>query len=115
MIGEERNESETVERAFRIALGRSPSDSEADACLNLWNDSIATESNKSYEARDWPDRIERVVMAEKTGQPYRFEEVMPAYSEYQPDTQPGEVDARTRALAQVCLVIFNLNEFTYLD
>jgi hypothetical protein len=25
------------------------------------------------------------------------------------------VDARTRGLAHVCLVLFNLNEFSYLD
>ena len=40
---------------------------------------------------------------------------MPAYLDYQPDLQPHEVDARTRGLAQVCLVLFNSNEFAYLD
>ena len=54
-------------------------------------------------------------MAEKTGEPYDFIEIMPAYEGYVPDLQPGQTDARTRALAQVCLVIFNLNEFAYLD
>jgi hypothetical protein len=65
--------------------------------------------------KTYPTSIKRTVMAEKTGEPYDFEEIMPAYRDYQPDLQPGKVDARTRGLAQVCLVIFNLNEFTYLD
>ena len=52
-------------------------------------------------------------MAEKTGQPYTFEEVMPAYRNFLPDLLPHEVDRRTRALAEVCLVLFNLNEFAY--
>ena len=52
-------------------------------------------------------------MAEKTGEPYTFIERMPAYLHYQPDLHRGEVDARTRGLAQLCLVLFNLNEFSY--
>ena len=54
-------------------------------------------------------------MAEKTGRPYEFWEYLPAYEAYVPDLQRSDVDARTRGLAQVCLVIFNLNEFAYLD
>lgn len=54
-------------------------------------------------------------MAEKTGEPYDFVELMPAYDNYQPDLQPSDVDAPTRGLAQVCLVLFNSNEFAYLD
>ncbi|MFT5126319.1 MAG: hypothetical protein ACI97B_004975, partial [Verrucomicrobiales bacterium] len=47
--------------------------------------------------------------------PYTFTEQMPAYETYVPDLQPTDVDARTRGLAQLCLVLFNLNEFAYLD
>ena len=54
-------------------------------------------------------------MAEKTGEPYDFVELMPAYKNYVPDLQPHQVDAKTRGLANVCLVLFNLNEFSYLD
>ncbi|HCP39744.1 MAG TPA: hypothetical protein DIT98_18175, partial [Verrucomicrobiales bacterium] len=62
-----------------------------------------------------PTEIQRTVMAEKTGQPYDFIEIMPAYKNYIPDLQPAQTNARTRGLAQVCLVLFNLNEFAYLD
>ena len=34
---------------------------------------------------------------------------------YQPDLQRSDTDARTRGLAHVCLVLFNSNEFAYLD
>jgi hypothetical protein len=63
----------------------------------------------------FPSKIKRTVMAEKTGQPYDFMEIMPTYKNYIPDLLPGQTNARTRGLAQVCLVIFNLNEFAYLD
>ena len=54
-------------------------------------------------------------MAEKTGEPYDFWELLPVFESYRPDLQGSEVDARTRGLAHACLVIFNLNEFSYLD
>jgi hypothetical protein len=31
-----------------------------------------------------------------------------------PDLQPNAVNARTRALADICLVLFNANEFAYI-
>jgi len=40
---------------------------------------------------------------------------MPVYDQYIADLGKHEVDARTRGLAQVCLVLFNTNEFAYLD
>ena len=49
------------------------------------------------------------------GEPYTFTENLPAYESYVPDLQRSDVDARTRGLSHVCLVLFNLNEFAYLD
>ena len=40
---------------------------------------------------------------------------MPAFKNYKPDLQMADVDAETRGLSHVCLVLFNLNEFGYLD
>jgi hypothetical protein len=54
-------------------------------------------------------------MAEKTGEPYDFWEFLPAFESYKPDLQRSDTDARTRGLAHVCLVLFNSNEFVYLD
>ncbi len=105
----------TIARAFQFSLGREPNTEELAACLEHWKKSTAAETGKTYEPKNFPDKIKRTVMAEKTGEPYDFIEHMPAYENYQPDLQPGDVDARTRGLAQVCLVIFNLNEFAYLD
>ncbi|MCS7465707.1 PSD1 and planctomycete cytochrome C domain-containing protein [Stieleria sp. ICT_E10.1] len=115
LVDQQLDDETTIDRAFQWALGRSPTAEERALCLVQWNDAIAEESSRSYQARTWPDRIERTVMAEKTGQPYDFIETMPAYTHYQPDLQPADVDAKTRGLAHVCLVIFNLNEFAYLD
>jgi len=105
----------TVQRAFQLALGRSATAEESRACLAFWMKSTREETGRQYTPLEFPTRIRRTVMAEKTGEPYHFIEVMPAYETYVPDLQPHQTDARTRGLAQVCLVLFNLNEFVYLD
>lgn len=105
----------TIRHAFELALGRSPSSLELAACVKHWSAATREEESKSYEPVTYPTEILRTVMAEKTGEPYQFTEAMPAYESYVSDLQPGDVDANVRGLAQVCLVIFNLNEFAYLD
>ena len=108
-------DSVIVSRAFESALGRTPNADELKACLDHWAKATQEETGKQYESKTIASRIKRTVMAEKTGEPYDFIEVMPAYENYVPDLQPGQTDARTRGLAQVCLVIFNSNEFVYID
>lgn len=105
----------TIREAFRIALDRVPNESELHTCVNHWQVARGEETQNKYNAIDFPTEITRTVMAEKTGQPYSFVELMPAYETYQPDLQPSDVDARTRGLALVCRVLLNTNEFAYVD
>lgn len=108
-------DKDTIEFAFQRSLGRSASPDELAACLDHWQTATEEEKTKTHPPANFPDKIERTVMAEKTGEPYTFTEHMPAYRSYLPDLQPADTDAKTRGLAQVCLVIFNLNEFAYVD
>ena len=115
VIGETDGAEGAIQRAFRLALGRQAGEEELAACLAHWDEATREESGKTYPAKEFVTEIERTVMAEKTGEPYRFIEVIPAYADYEPDLHLAAVDAKTRGLAQVCLVLFNLNEFSYLD
>ncbi|MEM7383401.1 MAG: PSD1 and planctomycete cytochrome C domain-containing protein [Verrucomicrobiota bacterium] len=115
LLKEERDETATIARAFDLALGRPPTPEEIEACLNQWTVATNEEEKVQPKPRRFPDRITRTVMAEKTGEPYDFVEHLPTYTDYVPDLQRSDVDARTRALAHVCLVLFNLNEFAYVD
>lgn len=115
LLTEQQTDQQTIHRLFQLALARSPSPTESQACLDHWHTSTTREQGKTYEPIALPAKITRTVMAEKTGEPYDFIEIMPAYKNYIPDTQPSDVNPRTRGLAQVCLVLFNLNEFAYLD
>ncbi|MGY8674639.1 MAG: hypothetical protein ACKVHO_18870, partial [Verrucomicrobiia bacterium] len=84
-------------------------------CREHWERAVKEETGKQYTQKKYASQTTRTVMAEKTGELYDFIEHMPAYESYVPDLQSADTDARTRGLAQVCLVIFNLNEFAYLD
>ena len=106
---------EIIQQAFQLTLSRPATNDELNSCLEEWTQ--ATEEEKSIKPTPklYPYKIQRTVMAEKTGEPYTFTEHMPAYENYVSDLQRSDVDARTRGLSHICLVIFNLNEFSYLD
>ena len=108
-------DGKAIDHLFQRALGRKPTAQEVSVCQQHWNSATAEETGKSYAPQKLSSQTKRTVMAEKTGEPYDFIEIMPAYETYKPDLQPGQVDARIRGLAHVCLVVFNLNEFSYLD
>ena len=57
--------------------------------------------------------MKREAVEENTGEKFSFNEKLETYAEFVPDLRPEDVDARTRALADVCLVLFNSNEFAY--
>jgi hypothetical protein len=115
LLKERKKEPAVIRRAFELALGRSASPDEVTACVERWKLATETEQEKTPTPKTYSKKIKRTVMAEKTGEPYDFWEFLPVYETYQPDLQRNEVDARTRGLAHVCLVLFNLNEFSYLD
>ena len=115
LLKKKSSESSIIQRAFELALGRSPTKGEITACITRWKNATKTESEKTPLARAYPRKIKRTVMAEKTGEPYDFWEFIPAYESYQPDLQRSDADARTRGLAHICLVLFNSNEFVYID
>ncbi|MCG8650804.1 MAG: hypothetical protein MI861_13280 [Pirellulales bacterium] len=61
-----------------------------------------------------PSEVMREAIDENTGKPFTFTEQLFAYRDYVADLQPYQVDAKTRGLADVCLMILNSNEFIYL-
>ena len=42
-----------------------------------------------------------------------YEELLDVYHNYTPDKQAADVSPETRALADVCLLLFNSNAFIY--
>ena len=61
----------------------------------------------------YPTAITRSLVEELTGQPFEYEEILPVFENYVRDKKPADVSANTRALADLCLLLFNSNEFFY--
>jgi hypothetical protein len=53
------------------------------------------------------------MVEELTGEMVYWDEDLSVLKEYERDLMPWEVDGPTRALADVCLVLMNSNEFLY--
>ncbi len=102
-----------IERAYRLAFSRSP---EPEMIRRLGTYTTEMESHhRSHHPRptSYPTRITRSLVEEFTGAPFEYEEWLPAYEDYSPDIRPWEVGPETRALADLCLLLFNSNEFAY--
>ena len=106
------DEGAIVELVRRV-YGRDPSIKEIAAIRSHWDEMHRRQRELEVEPRRWPTEVVREAVDENTGKPFTFVEKLFVYEDYVPDLQPHEVDARTRALADVCLVLLNSNEFVY--
>ena len=61
----------------------------------------------------YPTRITRSLVEEFSGKDFEYDEILPVFENYVPDKKPADVSAETRALADLCLLLFNSNEFIY--
>lgn len=105
--------ADALERVFALAYGRAPTTEEKTACTAHWQAMEMKQQTLTFTHQPPPLEITREAVEENTGEKFSFQEKLPAYADFVPDLQPSEVDARTRALADVCLVLMNSNEFAY--
>lgn len=107
-------EGDRIRLAFLRICGRAPSEQELDAChLHIEKMGRRYQENLSKE-EPLPRRIERSMVEELTGETVRWQEDLVGIDRYQRDLMPWEVGPETRALADLCLVLMNSNEFLYL-
>ncbi|MES2598599.1 MAG: PSD1 and planctomycete cytochrome C domain-containing protein [Verrucomicrobiota bacterium] len=102
-----------ITRVFQLTHGRDPSADEKAACESHWKLMESKQSSLTFITTKPPLTIKRDAVEENTGEKFSFHEKLPGYTEFIPDLQPANCDARTRALADLCLVLLNSNEFAY--
>ncbi len=107
------SDDQALTRLFQLVFGRKPSPKEATACLAHWQKMTVQLQQAPPAAPRPPTQIRREAVEENTGENFAFSEALEANRDFVPDLQPGDVDARTRGLAEVCLVLLNSNEFAY--
>jgi mono/diheme cytochrome c family protein len=112
-VKETRTDKEAIARIFALTFSRPPNAGETQSCLAHWRDIEALLGNEKPPTQKPPLEVRRDAVEENTGEKFSFNEKLHAYAEFVPDLQPADVDARTRALADVCLALLNSNEFAY--
>lgn len=104
---------EVIAVLFQQVLGRLPTSSETTACIAHWEKMTQRHESLEIPCRSCPNEVLREAMEENTGEKFTFVEPLEVYRDFVPDLEPCAVDARTRGLAEVCLVLFNSHEFAY--
>jgi Protein of unknown function (DUF1553) len=102
-----------ITRCFKLAYGRAPKPGELVACLHHWRDIEAMLGDTPPQRIQPPLEVRRDAVEENTGEKFSFQEKLHAHQDFVPDLQPADVPKHTRALADVCLSLFNTNEFAY--
>ena len=102
-----------IRRAMQVAYGRAPSKRELKELHAYLQEMQGYHQENKPEKVEYPTQVTRSLVEEFTGEPFEFIEKLNVYEDYQPDAKPWTVDADTRALADVCLLLLNSNEFVY--
>jgi mono/diheme cytochrome c family protein len=101
-----------LEAAFLRTYGRPPTMTESKACRHHYDRMVDHHRKNAPQVVELPTRVERGMIEEFTGEMVRWSEDLPLDG-YERDTMPWDVEPEVRALAEVCLVLLNSNEFLY--
>jgi hypothetical protein len=102
-----------IRRAVQVAFSRIPTVKEQQSLTAYLIEMQAYHKKHTPEKVKYPTQVVRSLVEEFTGEPFEFIEKLNVYENYVPDPKPWTVDADTRALADVCLLLLNSNEFLY--
>lgn len=104
-----------IDLAFRLALGRHATERESDRLSKYVAQMQAYHADKAPRPATYPTEITRSLVEEFSGDVFEYTEILPVFENYEQDTKPADVSAETRALADLCLLLLNSNEFMYID
>ena len=104
---------EQIQAAFAHTLGRRPDDTELSRMKTYFGEMLSYHEEVSPSEMSYPTRITRTLVEEFSGAPFDYEEILPAFENYIADTKASDTDSETRALADLCVLLFNSNEFIY--
>ena len=103
-----------ISRGIEQAWNREASSEEVQQTLAYFHKMQAYHEEHEAPKTEFPRKVRREMFEEMTGEPFEFEEALDIYEAYEADVQAWEVAPHTRALADVCKVLLNSNEFLYI-
>ena len=102
-----------IRRAIRLAFGRAAADQEVESLSDYATRMRAYHAQTPADPVVYPTQITRSLVEELSGKSFEYTEILPVFEDYKPDVKPSMVGPQTRALADVCLLLLNANEFVY--
>ena len=104
-----------IVRAFQLVFQRQPTKAETKACHTHIAKMLAHHKTTAPVKVESPKYVIRQMVEEMTGLDFWWVEDLDIYSsdDFVSDLKPWDVNPPTRALAELCLVLFNSNEFVY--
>lgn len=105
--------AEWIHRAVQLAYSRVPTPQEQESLEQYLNEMQAYHRTHQPEPVEYPTQIVRSLVEEFTGETFEFIEKLNVYEAYIPNSKPWTVDSDTRALADICLLLLNSNEFLF--
>jgi hypothetical protein len=103
-----------VKRAVQLTFGRVPEKKEQERLEKYVMKMRKYHKNHQPDKITYPTKITRSLVEELSGKPFKYEEILPNFERYTSDKKPSDVSADTRTLADLCLLLFNTNEFIYI-
>ena len=110
---EHASDADRIAASFHLIYGRAPSDAESKKCLGHLARMTAHHRENPPTPTELPSKVQRGMVEELTGEMVHWDEDLSVLKDYQRDLLPWQVNAEARALADVCLVLMNSNEFLY--
>ena len=105
--------TDRIQRGYELAIGQKPSASVRQKLLQHYEKMVDYHHQHKPERVEYPTRVTRSVVEEFSGDAVFYKERLDIYENYAPGKQAADVTAETRALADICLLLFNSNAFIY--
>lgn len=106
---------EMINLAFQRILQREASEEEQQRLVQYGSRMMQHHLQQEAVTSEYPTKITRSLVEEFSGRPFEYEEILPVFENYQHDTKASQVSEQVRALADICLILFNTNEFIYVE
>ncbi|MEM9825514.1 MAG: PSD1 and planctomycete cytochrome C domain-containing protein [Planctomycetota bacterium] len=107
------HDQQAIEFLYRRLFARSPTTKEVTRCLDHLKTIQAMLPESAAPDEVFPREIRREAVEENTGERFTFTETLYAIDDFQADTRASDLSRKARALAELCLVLMNSNEFVY--
>ena len=107
------DETRRVVNLFKAVYGRLPSKNELKVSLKHLAEMKQYHLKNQAVKKELFTFVDADLVSEKNGEAFTWRQELNNMRRYERDLMPWEVDESTRALAELCLVLFNSNEFLY--